>query len=96
MYKENVLPNQKNGIYGHGRERYDAVLNVFAEAEEYTDETVWTALQAAAQDPNPQDITGNTQWSISYSNTNLTAAVVIRRHWEDTTFYSLTDNTVTR
>ena len=96
LYKDQVLPNQKNGIYGHGRERYDAVLNVFAEEEQYTDETVWTALQAAAQDPNPQDITRNTQWSNSYSNTNLTAAVVIRRHWEDTTFYSLTDNTVTR
>ena len=29
IYKEKVLPDQRNGIYGHGRERYDAVLNVF-------------------------------------------------------------------
>ncbi len=96
MYKDEVLPNQKNGIYGHGRERYDAVLKVFAEEETYTDATVWTALQAAAQEPNPQDITSNTQWSIAYNNTDLTAAAVIRRHWGDTTYYALSDNTVTR
>ncbi len=29
LYKDKVAPNQRNGIYGHGRERYDAVLNVF-------------------------------------------------------------------
>ena len=23
LYKDKVLPNQKNGIYGHGKERYD-------------------------------------------------------------------------
>lgn len=31
LYKDQVLPNQRNGIYGHGRERYDAVLEVFEE-----------------------------------------------------------------
>lgn len=96
LYKDKVLPNQKNGIYGHGRERYDAVLNVFAEEENYSEETVWTALKAAAQDPNPQDITSNTQWSIAYNNSALTAAAVIRRHWDDITDYSLPDNAVSR
>ena len=61
MYKDKVLPNQKNGIYGHGRERYDAVLNVFQASAVHTNDTAWQALQAAAQDPNPQDITSNTQ-----------------------------------
>ncbi len=28
MYKDNVLPNQRNGVYGHGRERYDAIEEI--------------------------------------------------------------------
>lgn len=97
LYKDKALPNQKNGIYGHGRERYDAVLRVFDEEKDnYTDETVWSALKAAAQDPNPQDITSNTQWSIAYNNTLRTAEIVIRRNWNDVTFYELDTNTVTK
>lgn len=89
-YKDQVLPNQRNGIYGHGRERYDAVLEVMeAQRDHYTDETVWDALQASAQDPHPEDVTSNTQWSISYNNTDLTAEIVIRRNWEDRTSYDM-------
>ena len=29
LYPDRVKPNQRNDIYGHGRERYDAVLEVF-------------------------------------------------------------------
>ena len=65
MHADRVLPHQRNGRYGHGRERYDSVMD------------------AAAQDPNPQDITSNTQWSIVYSNTDLAAEASIRLHWED-------------
>lgn len=94
-HKEEVLPNQKNGIYGHGRERYDAVLKVLdTEKGNYTNDTVWNALKSAAQDPNPDDITSNTQWSISYNNTDLTAEIAIRRNWEDVTRCEL-ENKVT-
>mgnify|MGYP007007090470 CR=1 FL=1 len=30
---------------------------------------------------SPQDVTSNTQWSILYDNTALTAEAVIRRDW---------------
>lgn len=96
MYREKVLPNQKNGIYGHGRERYDAVMRVLeAEKDHYTGDTVWNAIKSAAQDPNPNDITSNTQWSIAYNNTELTAQIVIRRNWGDVTRYALDGNVVT-
>ena len=84
LYLDKVLPNQKNGIYGHGRERYDAITKILEEQKgEYTNDTVWEALKAAAQEPNPADITSNTQWSIAYNNTALSAEIVIRRNWDD-------------
>ena len=86
-----MLPNQKNGIYGHGRERYDAVLEVFDQQKDSpSNDTVWAALKAASQEPNPESITSNTQWSIVYNNADLTAEIIIRRHWGDMTRYSLT------
>lgn len=92
LYKNKVLPNQKNGIYGHGRERYDAVEEVFAAETEHTTETLWKAIQAAAQAPNPESITSNTQWSLDYNNTDLTLEIVLRRHWEDHLTYDLATN----
>lgn len=90
IYKEKALPNQKNGIYGHGRERYDAVMKVLEEEKgNYTNDTVWNAMQSAAQNPNPVDVTSNTQWSVSYNNTDLTAEIVIRRNWDDINYFSL-------
>ena len=84
IYKEKALPNQKNGIYGHGRERYDAVMKELEEEKgNYTNDTVWKAMKSAAQYPDPDDITSNTQWSVSYNNTDLTAEIAIRRNWED-------------
>ena len=84
IYKEKALPNQKNGIYGHGRERYDAVMKVLEEEKgNYTNDTVWKAMKSAAQYPNPDDITSNTQWYVSYNNTDLTAEIAIRRNWKD-------------
>ena len=89
-YKDEVLPNQKNGIYGHGKERYYAVLEVLeAEKGNYTNDTVWKAMKAASQDPDPDDITSNTQWSVSYNNTDLTAEIAIRRNWEDVTRFGI-------
>ena len=90
IYKEKALPNQKNGIYGHGRERYDAVMKVLEEEKgNYTNDTVWKAMKSAAQYPNPDDITSNTQWSVSYNNTDLTAEIAIRRNWDDINYFSL-------
>ena len=51
-------------------------------------------MKSAAQDPNPDDITSNTQWSISYNNTDLTAEIAIRRNWDDVTRCEL-ENKVT-
>lgn len=95
-YKDEVLPNQKNGIYGHGKERYDAVLDVLEDEKGYyTDETVWNAMKAAAQDPDPDSVTSNTQWSVSYNNTDLSADIVIRRHWNDITHCELENKETT-
>ena len=50
MYKDNVLPNQRNGVYGHGRERYDAIEEILnANAGSIDREIAWQALQAASQ-----------------------------------------------
>ena len=95
IYKEKVLPNQKNGIYGHGRERYDAVMEVLETQSPYTDATVWDALKASSQNPNPVDITSNTQWSINFNNTARTASIAIRRNWQDVTVYALDSNEIT-
>ena len=93
-YKENVLPNQKNGIYGHGRERYDAIEEVLdSNAGAITPDIAWQALQAASQEPNPKDVTSNTQWSILYDNTNCTATIALRRDWGNKTEIDLGDMT---
>lgn len=92
LYRDQVRPNQKNGIYGHGRERYDAVLNVFEAEKTHTNDTAWNALRAAAQDPNPEDITSNTQWSLNYNDTDLTVEIAIRRNWDDVITYNLNEN----
>lgn len=95
LYIDKVLPNQRNGIYGHGRERYDAVEGVLnKENGSYTVDTAWEGLRATQQLPNPEDVTSNTQWSIVYNDTDLTAQIVLRRHWEDVTEYNLISNTV--
>ena len=77
---------KKNGIYGHGRERYDAIEEILtANAGAITPDIAWQALQASSQAPNPENVTSNTQWSILYNNTNCTATIVLRRDWSNTT-----------
>ena len=46
-------------------------------------DAAWEALMTAVQEPNPADITSNTQWSILFDNTNGTAEITLRRQWED-------------
>ncbi len=92
-YPDRVEPNQKNGIYGHGKERYNAIMEVLDTGRTGMD-AAWDALQAAAQDPNPNDVTSNTQWSLVYDDTALTAQIVIRRNWADVAHYDLNTNTM--
>ena len=95
LYPEKVLPNQRNGIYGHGKERYDKMEAIFEYEENHSIDVAWEALKAAAQEPSAEDITSNTQWSIVYDDTNLTAEIVFRRNWDDVIVYNLKENTVT-
>ena len=95
LYEYQVLPNQRNGIYGHGKERYDKMEALFDYEEVYTKDAAWEALKAAAQEPSADDITSNTQWSILYDDTNLTAEIILRRNWDDVIGYDLKDNTLT-
>lgn len=89
MYSDEVLPDQKNGVYGHGKERYEKIEAVLTANEGAQDEeTAWDALKAASQLPKEGDVTSNTQWSIVYNNTDLTAAITIRRDWDTRTSYS--------
>ena len=85
MHKDQVLPNQRNGNYGHGRERYDAIEHILSahEGEECPDKQVaWEALRASSQAPKEGDITSNTQWSIVYDNQDISGEVSIRRRWD--------------
>ena len=74
----------------------DKIINVLEKNNSYTKETAWEALVSASQAPNPNDITSNTQWSIVYNNTNLTADISIRRDWNTVTKYSLKENKITK
>lgn len=89
-YDDEVLPNQKNGELGHGKERAVAIADVLDAHVGAQDETiVWEALRAAAQEPNPEDITSNTQWSVVFDNTGPAAAITLRRHWGDVDAFAL-------
>lgn len=94
IYKDRVLPNQKNGIFGHGKERYDRIEKIFNENKEYTADIAWKALKSASQEPKEGDVTSNTQWSIVYNNTDLSAEVVLRRAWGTVISYDLKTNTI--
>lgn len=90
IYADEVASNQKNGDLGHGKERAIAIAEVLdANEGAMTSDIAWEALRAAAQDPNPEDVTSNTQWSIVYNNTDLTADVCLRRNWDDVQQFNL-------
>ncbi|MDY2856858.1 MAG: linear amide C-N hydrolase [Oscillospiraceae bacterium] len=95
MYNDKVLPNQKNGNYGHGKERYEKIEAIFNKNKgAYTTDIAWEALKSASQLPTEGDVTSNTQWPIVYNDTDLTAQVVIRRDWDTVTAYDLKNNTI--
>ncbi len=92
MYNDKVDPEQDNGMYGKGsaKKRYTAMLDVLEANEGAVDRAVaWEALRAAAQDPNPEDVTSNTQWSIIFDNTECTAEFTLRRHWGESYSFAL-------
>ena len=73
---------------------YDAIEEVLdSNAGAITPDIAWQALQAASQEPNPKDVTSNTQWSILYDNTNCTASIALRRDWGNKTEIDLGDMT---
>ncbi len=90
LYKDKVLPDQKNGIYGHGKERYDRITEILDKnSGNVTEENAWEALNAASQEPNPLDVTSNTQWSVVFNNMERKADIVIRRHWGEVDSFKL-------
>ena len=95
IYMDKVLPDQYNGIYGHGKERYDRIEKILSENEgQYSREIAWEALEAAQQLPKPDEVTSNTQWSVVYDTAKQTAEITLRRKWGEITTYSLADRTV--
>lgn len=95
LYSDKVTDNGKNGIYGHGKDRYDKIEKVFDTADgEFTNDTAWEALKSAAQTPNDVDITSNTQWSIVFNNTDKTLEFVLHRNWSDIISYDLNTNKI--
>ena len=90
IYADKVQPNQKNGVYGHGMERAQAVASVLdAAGASVTEDIAWAALRASAQDPNPTDVTSNTQWSCVYDNTARSVQITLRRNWGDVFTFEL-------
>lgn len=92
LYADKVTEYGKNGIYGHGKDRYDKIESVFNETDVLTKDTAMEALMAASQDSSKDDITSNTQWSIVFDNTNLTLDCVLYRDWENVIKYDLKTN----
>lgn len=86
MYIDKVEAFQKNGIYGHGKERYDRMMDVI---EKYGGtlayENAFEPLEAASSGPSPDPaaVTSNTQWSVVFNNTDGTADIILRRNWGD-------------
>lgn len=97
MYIDKItVTDGKNGIYGHGKDRYDKIEKVFDEAEgKFTTDTAWDALIEASQTPKSEDITSNTQWSIVFNNTDKTLEFVLHRKWGDVVYYDLGTNRAT-
>ncbi len=96
IYADKVTESPDNGIYGHGKDRYNKIEAVFDGVDgTFTHDTAWEALVAASQIPNEKELTSNTQWSIVFNNTDKTLEFTLHRKWGDIASYDLTTNTVT-
>lgn len=95
IYSDRVKPDADNGIYGHGRDRYDVIEGIFDEADGvYTEDVAWDALITTAQVAGVNGTTSNTQWSVVYNNTDRTLDLVLHRKWTNVMTYDLATNTV--
>lgn len=78
--------------YGHGKDRYDKMEEIFETANGNFSKTVaWQALKAASQEPGAS-LTSNTQWSIVFNNSDLTLEFALRRNWDEIVQYDLKTN----
>lgn len=92
MYFDKVISHQRNGIYGHGKERYDYMMEIIDANESIlSSENAWEALKAASTEPNPESVTSNTQWSALFNNSRASVDITIRRHWGDVFSFTLDD-----
>lgn len=87
---DRVRAGQDVERYGVGIARYDRIENILSEnAGNVTTDVAWEAIRAVAQEPREGDVTSNTQWSVVYDDTALTADIAIRRDWATVTHYDL-------
>lgn len=92
---DRVRAGQDTELYGVGIARYDRIENILSEnAGSITDDVAWEAIRSVAQAPREDDVTSNTQWSVLYDDTALTADIVIRRDWGTMTHYDLSRDVV--
>lgn len=92
MYIDRVESFQRNGIYGHGKERYDYMMEIIEPNNGVLDVSEsWEALMAAATEPKLDAVTSNTQWSIVFNNTDASADITLRRHWGDVFSFKVSD-----
>lgn len=88
--KQDELGNR----YGHGKDRYDKMEEVFENANgDFTKTVAWQALKTASQEPGAS-LTSNTQWSIVFNNSDLTLEFALRRNWDEIIQYDLKTNRV--
>lgn len=67
--------------FGHGYDRYKTVKEILAKSKIESTEC-WDALEKSSQKYKAGDPTSNTQWSILFNNTNQSAEIAIRRHFD--------------
>lgn len=88
--KQDELGNR----YGHGKDRYDKMEEIFENANgDFTKTVAWQALKTASQEPGAS-LTSNTQWSIVFNNSDLTIEFALRRNWDEIIQYDLKTNRV--
>lgn len=68
--------------FGHGHKRYKKVEDIIKK-KNLEEKDLWKALKEAAQNPEEGNPTSNTQWSILFDNTNKSAEIAIRRHFDE-------------
>lgn len=90
-YIDKVAPGKKNDIYGHGKDRYNDVLDIIDKYNNCGNDEAWEALKVSAQLPG-DDATSNTQWSVVYENIsapnpfsdfNASAQIVLKRDFRN-------------